>query len=373
MTGNQHSRSEELNGVAPKARMCVVKRYVSRLLTSVMLLLAAHMGFSMEGAEPPAYFADGTIYYTIGAGKTPAFQRDFRLISKGCKWSVRVDIQDSVLAYVESAFDGGSLYTYQRLVSNSGDSTAIINGAVAAIDNSEAPFENGSCINYIWLGLASACYFQESTNAIVQAPWASAKSEHRVAKCEWELLGTTPSLPKRASFFWAAGLFPPPFDTGWCGGELLVHSTTNIGQFEIPLDFSYLQFRPKPNAKSNEERDPQFEVRVIVSMIASGNIGEIVPPSTDGVTTMVEDRRLSSPDGSPTVTYLSTSPHLPSKPEPAALERQRQFFEVAGSQVRVGNPSVKRYFLLSLLALASIPLIYMLFHYCPVKSPGKLG
>jgi len=301
------------------------------------------------------YRVEGSLQYLPGGAPTPAFTRDFELAVSDRKWRLRTDVPDVQGAgYYEIVYDGRSMFTYTAFDGSATNS----NKGVAVIGQGEAPFRNGTFANYVWAGLASASYFQGLTNDQAQAPWLFADGKVRA---QWELLGAPPFLPKHVAYFFPSNAAPPPFENGYLAAELRAHSVTNTAGLAIPLEFSYREYRPRrAGAKTAEDVELGFEVRVSVRSLQVGGVDAIGPPAAEGVT-LIEDRRLPTPAGAGAIVYPSSSPRLPVVPEHAALEIQKAYQHIAyvQSEASKARPA-KRTLVLVLFLFSSVLLFVVL-------------
>jgi len=290
------------------------------------LLLAA--GFTVSGvptAFAQVYEVEGSLKYSVGEAHIPRFTRQFILTVSNCAWAIRLSSEDFDGAkYYHVVHAADSIFYYTRF-GRLPPGANFVNNGTAVIEKGDAPVENGTFANYVWAGLASACYFGQRTNAEVRPLWLVSDKSSTV-RCSVEFLDAYPFLPKRVTYFQNAGLLPAPFDGGWRAAVIQVGATTNMGDVTVPLKFTYDQHKPMANARTSDDVESQMQVTVEVGSVTLTPRNSTTPPHADGIT-LIEERRLGV-DG---VTYAFSNAVLPSVPEKIALDRAKALKAASGA------------------------------------------
>jgi hypothetical protein len=313
------------------------------VVISCMILANASDASELDSIQ---YQADGSLTFLVGNDPTPRFTREFQLVVSNCDWDVRVAVNDvKRIQYYDLVHKGDSIYhytSYDKTPTNSG----VWNTASAVADFGEFPVERGTFGTYVWLGLASSCYFHASSDGELDPIWTVHNPGQTKVKADVQVYDAPPFLPKRIIYHQRSGIQPPPFRDGWKGAEFQVVSETNIGSLKLPLEFAYEQFKPKADGASVDDLTSQFQVRVIVRHIMTTPAASVSPPVTEGRTLFEERRFASLPPDRAGAEYEYTNSQLPTVPEKIATEKYTMMSAAMGAvEVHRGNGVVKIAFL----------------------------
>jgi hypothetical protein len=327
-----------MNSVAigTSLREPLVEKAVVRPMWLVLTTVVVAAGLQLYGADTPGptpiqYEAEGKILYAVGGGQTPRFTRDFGLTVSNCDWAIHITANDPKdIDYFDVVHQGDCIYYYTSLGKLT-PQAGVANSGTAVIEHGVVPTERGDFADYVWLGLASSCYFRASVERQIQPIWIARDVRNTKVKGDWELSDAPPFLPKQVVYYQSPGLLPAPFDHGWRAAQLHVTSETNIGAWRIPLVYTYEQLRPKADGRTADDVEVQFRVTVTVDSVRLEQTSPIGPPTTRG-TTVVEERRFSTmPPDLTGVQYASTNRRLPRMPEAAAVEQHKRILAASGA------------------------------------------
>ena len=185
------------------------------------------------------YQIDGNLVYQTSV------TRNFTLTVNDCNWTIRMTGQEPQpgIKYEEVTHLNGSVYRYTFL--GKPEPGGVVNSADAVIEFGDSAIEDGSFANFVWVGLASGCYYSRLTNDEVTPMFQVRDARNYRVKAHWQLNDSFPFLPKSVDYYGNVGQLPPPFDKGWKSGEVRVLSEINISGKTFPTVFTYEQFRPR--------------------------------------------------------------------------------------------------------------------------------
>jgi len=277
------------------------------------------------------YHVEGSLAYFVEGNPIPKFTREFQLTVSNSDWDIRVEPdtnspdEGKLTDYFDVVHLGDTIYYYTSM-GNIPPSAGVANNGTAVVNNGDVPLEKGSFSSFIWLGLASSYYFQGSTNREIQPIWSGRDIMNTRVKAHWELFDTLPFLPKQVTYYRNGNGLPPAFKGGWKAAELRVLSETNIGNLEIPVEYTYEQFRPKTDATGVDDLETNLVVRVVAQSVRLLSAG-VMSPLTHGRTLIEEERFSKAPELS--VEYTSTNNRLPDAPLKSVVEQHEKLVAIS--------------------------------------------
>lgn len=239
----------------------------------VLLSMSSYLKFGVECAAPwiflfynisllaEGFTVSGTIEFRAFRNKQTVYleNREFSLIydaHTGC-WKIRTSKAGSI-DYAEKSFDGSYIYglNSQFLQTNG----TISRANVGKIEEFAVPEPDGSRINTLWVGYASAGYFKSLTNKMVYPPWLlddpTARLGGFAVEANWALNKDAVGLPA-VVIYKSDGIFHgmnerngkpitfrerPPFDNGYTQAVFKVTESKNLGTCAVPLAFTFSRF-----------------------------------------------------------------------------------------------------------------------------------
>ena len=332
------------------------------LVGSVVTVTITTLAGSANSADSEdRYQINGDLVY-----QTPDhdFARNFTLTVNGRNWAIHLtnpkpetshidwaafsmppQVEGSPPKYEEVVCLDGSVYSYVYY-GRPALWSSVRNSGTAVIEYGESAIEDGTFANFVWVGLASGCYFSQLTNDEVTPICGSPDARNEKAKAQWQLNDIAPHLPKSIDYYQKPiqgilvrpGVINHQFDNGWKSGEVRVLQETNINGRTFPMVYTYEGFSPKVNGTTSSN---EFEHRVLVTVnartIRLHSVPDVLTPKTKGET-MVNDQRFPNeirnkreipsrfPPGrfEQQALYLSTADRLPEKPDVEAIKKFKQ-------------------------------------------------
>lgn len=167
-----------------------------------------------------------------------------------------------------------------------------LNDAVGFVESGFVPRDRqGNQISELWLAFASSCYLSGITNGMMDPIYflsdtlrSSLELQGYKDQVTYELFKSNPKLPQQVVFYHnkVMGIqngklvfnpVPAPFGNGFIRAEYKVISSTNINNFTIPTEFSFIDNAVVPIA------DKEKQVRLFNFRIVNGFVNEVVAES----------------------------------------------------------------------------------------------
>ena len=208
----------------------------------VLLLALAILAKVNSSSAAWSYAIAGTVSYEVQRpqGQSVPHVRSFQLVFDDCRWKITVEDAESKIIdhYVCQYDNNGDLLCYVKPLS-------MTNTVSGSIEHCEVPPIWISCAaEYVWLALASSCYFERATNgsAIALEPLQSPSGQYLRfdVPVEVELSKAEPHLPIRVRYVTdrvrllgdngtvQETALPTVLGGGYTGAEFSAGSFTNV-------------------------------------------------------------------------------------------------------------------------------------------------
>jgi len=283
---------------AVRVRFCKVG--VFRVLVLALLLQASVMmasaSFSLRGHLTSQVYGNDTNTVVFSAPIAFAVDVD------GCRWAISTKlIPDDGLGTLMT-FDGKNVYALASTIV--GPKTTRSPSAAGLVKREDVPFPCETRADCVWLALASHCYLDREQPGLLSPAWlAIGRTESSLAgdrfRAKIVRLGGKPGLPLKIEC-WSDGYVadgrqkfrsPEPFQDGSLCLLYQTHSTTNLGDLQIPRSSTVSFLRPRAGTKDPNDCRKIIDVEIIVEDATTPSIRSNWQPALESLT-LVEDFRL---------------------------------------------------------------------------------
>lgn len=226
--------------------------------------------------------------------------KNFQVRINACDWSLATFDTKNTNTYSEIAHTAGTLVQYSSWTTNE---TRLQGGRLS---HDAFPRDDGTLINYLWLAYASACYFKNQTNNMIQPIWqlddrTLLNGGFRV-KAEW--LQSTPESPPTRVVYFNDGMIrvqssagrskvypaPPPYHLGFTNAIYTSFKPRTVDGFSFPTEFNFTRYMFRDRGTRATDVIPRTITRGRVTQVILNSNAESFRPAFQGRMNVIDNR-----------------------------------------------------------------------------------
>ncbi|MFT5494352.1 MAG: hypothetical protein ACI8V5_004755 [Limisphaerales bacterium] len=242
--------------------------------------------------EYEIYRPDGSMFFQT--------TKHFLVRVHDCDWSLVTFDPASTNTFTQIANQDGTLFQYSSWATN--DSR--LQGG--RLSHEEMPRDDGTLINYLWLAYASACYFRNQTNDMVQPIWqlddrTLLENGFRM-KAKW--LQSAPQNPPSSVIYFNDGMIrvqsssgvskvypaPPPFDQGFTNAIYGAVKQRTVDGVTFPTEFNFTRYMFRVRGTEPTDVIPRTITRGRVSRVTLNSNVKPLQPAFQGRINVIDNR-----------------------------------------------------------------------------------